>query len=102
MSKKSIRDLIELLNDEAARLDERDDAAIDLGQSDDPAALHALISFAQRTDQSDTLVGSAGESIAQIWERAGSPYDEALVKSLAPAAAREIRAWFQKGEPRVP
>ncbi len=87
-------DLIGLLNDESARPDERDDAAIDLGKSDDPVSLEALITFARSSDQDDMLIGSCGESIAQIWERRGSVYDPVLVESLAAPAAREVRAWF--------
>ena len=92
MSESSgVSDLIGLLNDESARPDERDDAAIDLGKSDDPVALEALITFARRSDQDDMLIGSCGESIAQIWERQGAIYDPVLVESLAAPAAREVR-----------
>ncbi len=95
MSESSaVSDLIGLLNDESARPDERDDAAIDLGKSDDPVSLEALITFARSSDQDDKLIGSCGESIAQIWERQGSVYDPVLVESLAAPAAREVRAWF--------
>ena len=95
MSESSgVSDLIGLLNDESARPEERDDAAIDLGKSDDPVALEALITFARRSDQDDMLMGSCGESIAQIWERQGAVYDPVLVESLAAPAAREVRGWF--------
>jgi hypothetical protein len=61
-----VSDLIGLPHDESARLDERDDAAIEPGKSDDPVALEALITFARRSDQDDMLIGSCRESIAQI------------------------------------
>jgi HEAT repeat protein len=91
---RRLQDLIFLLNDDSARIDERDDAAIDLGHFDDPAALDALIAFAQRHDQDDVVAGACGESIAQIWERQGIPMDDRLVDSLAPAAAWEVRGWL--------
>jgi hypothetical protein len=90
--------LVALLRNRAARIDERDDAAIDLGQSDDPAALTALLEVGSNPGEDETVVGSCGESIADIAIRRGS-LDESWLGRLAPAALRELRSRLQGERP---
>jgi hypothetical protein len=54
--------LIKLLRDPAARIDERDDVAMDLHESDDPRARSALIVIICERDCEDIIAASAGES----------------------------------------
>jgi hypothetical protein len=83
--------LINLLRDKTARIDERDDAAIDLGTSDDPKALDALLEVACDPTENEMIVGSSGESIADIVVRNGR-FDLTWLDGFAPAAKRELRA----------
>ncbi len=62
-------DLIQVLLDEEAEFCDRDDAAIDLGQYDQPEAEAALIKVASNLDEDDDLSDSCGESLAEIWSR---------------------------------
>ena len=62
--------LIDILFDPTARIDEKDDAAMDLGEYDDDKALKALIKAAQDPETDEYCVlDSCGESIASIWVR---------------------------------
>jgi hypothetical protein len=81
--------LIALLQDRSARVDERDDAAIDLGSTDDPRAASALFQVGSRPDENETVLASCGESLAQIAIRTGH-FDPAWPDQLAPSAAREL------------
>jgi hypothetical protein len=63
--------LIGVLLNREARLDERHDAAMDLAQHDEPAALDALIVVASDAAADPELLDSCGESIAEIWARRG-------------------------------
>jgi hypothetical protein len=81
--------LIALLTDRSARIDERDDAAIDLGSSDDPRAIAALLEIGADRSEIDTVLASCGESLAQIAIRSGR-LSRVWIASLAPAAANEL------------
>jgi len=61
--------LIDLLNDPTAREDERDDAALDLGDFDDERVLPALLNFISIKNADELLVQSCLDSIAQILTR---------------------------------
>jgi len=82
--------LIGVLRDKMARVDERDDAAIDLGKYDDTEAFAALVEAAMDPDEHWSVVASAGESIGQIWRRSGT-LDSELLSQLRPEARQEIR-----------
>ena len=60
--------LKKILLDRKASLAERDDAAIDLGDFDDPEALDALMEIAVDPQEEDIILASCGESIALIWQ----------------------------------
>lgn len=61
-----IEDLIEILLDSTARIDERDDAAMNLAKYNDDRALEALIKAAN-LEEDNTVLNSVGESIGEIW-----------------------------------
>ena len=61
--------LIELLLDKNAEFGDRDDAAMDLYQYDEPAAEQALIRVVQDMNEDDDILDSAGESLSEIWKR---------------------------------
>jgi hypothetical protein len=90
--------LIDILHDATARIDERDDAAIDLGRSDDPRALRILLERASDPAEDATIVTSAGESIGEIWLRRGG-FGINLLRSLRPEAVAEIRALIAQQHP---
>lgn len=81
--------LIELLRDDRARPDERDDAAIDLGSADDPRAVEALLEAGSRAELNETVLASCGESLAHIAARRGR-LDPEWQRRLAPPASQEL------------
>ena len=64
--------LISVLLDPAARADERDDAAIDLGGFDSPEAEAALLKCLADHPGHEVVRASCGASLAEIWCRRGS------------------------------
>lgn len=89
MDQSRIDNLIEILRDKSARIDERDDAAIDLGFSDDPRVIDALLEVGSQIGDEEMVVASCGESVAQIAIRTGR-FERSWREILAPAAAREL------------
>ena len=81
--------LIELLLDKKAEFGDRDDAAIDLGEFDDPTAEDALTRIVQDMSEDGDIADRAGESLAEIWKRK-SKWDSALVSRMHP----ESRKYF--------
>lgn len=94
--------LIEILFNISARTDERDDAAIYLGEIADSEALKALIKYATENyeipydnpNDKAMLRSTCGESIAQIWLKNGV-FNQNVFNSLAKEAQREIYGAFQ-------
>lgn len=79
------QDLIDVLLDRSARWDERDDAAMDLSDADEPAALDALTRVGCDAAEDDTLLESVGEAIAEILSRHPDRTDNRIA-DLAPVA----------------
>jgi hypothetical protein len=77
--------LISVLLDPSARIDERDDAAMDLSAFDSPEALDALVRVATDAAEDAIILDSCGESIAEIWVRKGQIDVEALDRMARPA-----------------
>jgi hypothetical protein len=90
--------LIALLRNRAARVDERDDAAIDLGESSEGAAFRALFEISTSLTEPSMLQASAGESVAMIWLRNGLFRREQLDR-MAPAAKAEAEALIRRQRP---
>lgn len=59
--------LISVLIDSEARIDERDDAAMDLGEYDDDRALSALLMVGSDDSVDEIVLESCGESLGEIW-----------------------------------
>ena len=81
--------LIEILEDESSRLDEIDDAIIDLGQLRSLKPLNPILKIAINSKKDEMLLESAGEALAQIMIDLDE-YDGRFVESLAPVAQREF------------
>ena len=59
--------LIELLFDQQASIAERDDAAVDLANFNDPRAISALLACASNKQENELVLNSCGESLGAIW-----------------------------------
>lgn len=58
--------LIKILLDPSARVDEKDDVAMDLGDYDDERALFALFEAGSNLNEDSMVLDSCGESIGEI------------------------------------
>jgi len=90
--------LIDLLNDPTAREDERDDAAMDLGSSEDEKALDALIEIGSNFDENETVLDSCGESIAKILVKKNF-FNKDILNTLAHAAKAAAFAFLKEEQP---
>jgi hypothetical protein len=79
--------LISVLLDTNAEFGDRDDAAMDLGEYDEPAAEEALLKVVLSQVEDDDIADTAGESLWQIWTRKGK-VDSRLVARMHPAARK--------------
>lgn len=94
-----VEPLLTLLFDDADDdLAGRDDAAIDLGESDDPRAIEALLRAGGDPHMDDMLRGSAGESLAQIAIRTGV-FDPTWMDRLLEPARSELLGWLRADRP---
>jgi hypothetical protein len=92
------RQLIALLRDASARADERDDAAIDLGEFDGADVQEALHQVGSDPTEDPTVVSSCGESLATIWLRIDQ-FHPAALHNLTPEARREAEALIRAQRP---
>lgn len=69
MNDERVPALVVLLRDRSARPDERDDAAIDLGETEDARSIDALLSVGSAVDENEIVASSCGESLAYIASR---------------------------------
>jgi hypothetical protein len=79
--------LISVLLDTNAECGDRDDAAMDLGQYDEPAAEEALLKVVLSQTEDEDIADTAGESLWQIWTRKGK-VDPSIVVRMHPAARK--------------
>lgn len=91
--------LVEILLDVNARVDERDDAAIDLGKYDDDRALNALLSIAIDPTAEPFIIDVCGESIAEIWVRRNH-FDLDLYKKMNFSAQHEVYNYIAINKPK--
>lgn len=78
--------LTELLLDQHALYDDRDDAAMDLGEEfEEDDVLNALIQVGKDHNELDTILSSCGESIGAIWVKRNS-FDKKCYDSLSKEA----------------
>ncbi|MEI8366169.1 MAG: hypothetical protein WCF65_07095 [Parachlamydiaceae bacterium] len=80
--------LTEILLDVNARIDERDDAGIDLGEYNDDRALNALLTVVLNPSEEPTIMDVCGESVAQIWVKRNQ-FDAASYEKMHPMARAE-------------
>jgi hypothetical protein len=80
--------LISVLLNTDARLDERDDAAMDLAEFDGAEVLGALVAVASTAGEDPLLLDTCGASIGEIWARQGVV--DAAVVARVRAEARAI------------
>jgi hypothetical protein len=90
--------LVAILLDRTARVDERDDAAGYLAQTDAAAALTALLHVASDPSEDELVVASCGESLAQIFVRSGR-LDPVWLHKLTPVALNEVIPWVRRERP---
>jgi len=94
-----IDELIDILFDPTARIDEQDDAASYLGEYNDNRALSALIKAAQDPNTDDWLVlDTCAESIADIWMNRNS-FDNDVYNTLRKAAKISIFYHIKAAKP---
>lgn len=90
--------LITLLLDETAEFGDRDDAAMDLCQFDEPSVEVALLRIAMSSDEDPELVERCGESLAVIWCRKNKP-DRTKINCLQPTALGILTAYCRDHRP---
>ena len=100
MNTTNVRGLIAILLDRTAPISDRDDAAMDLGNSDDKSAADALIAVGQDRRDHETVVASCGESLARIAVRTGH-LDAELIERLAPIAVNELLTTIRAMRPEL-
>ncbi len=94
-----IDNFIEILFDNSAREDERDDAAMYLGEYNDDRALKALITMVLEPHEIEfIIIASCGESIAQIWVNRNY-FNLDIYKKMDPVARREVYGYIADAKP---
>jgi hypothetical protein len=81
--------LLAVLLDPGAPIANRDDAAMDLGDYDESEVLAALLQVGSDADESERVLESVGESIAEILLRSGRSWCSEI-DDLTPTARREF------------
>lgn len=94
----NIKALIEILFDPEARDDEKDDAIMYLGESNDNTALESLIRFALNNQSKKFLMDTCGESIAKIWV-ARNNFDPKVFNQLPHITKYEAEAYIKASRP---
>ena len=92
--------LISVLLDANARIDERDDAAMDLSAYSGSEVEAALLSAACDPAIPEMVAASCGESLAEIWIRRGA-IDSGALESLPPVARAEAVALLRACAPSL-
>jgi len=92
------KSLITLLLDETAEFGDRDDAAMDLCQFNEPSVEVALLRIATSSDEDPELVERCGESLAAIWCRKNK-LDRTKINYLQSAALSILTAYCRAHRP---
>ena len=79
--------LISVLLNMEAEFGDRDDAAMDLGEFDEPAVEEALLQVVLSHTEDEGIADRAGESLWQIWSRKGKS-DPDIIARMHPAARK--------------
>ena len=89
MKSDRTKGLIKVLLDRSASIADRDDAAMDLGDYDDPEVLDALIAIAVNANDEELVLASCGQSIAEIWIRKNI-FNVDILEAMSIPAKNEI------------
>ncbi len=87
---QNMKQLIAVLKDKSARIDERDDAAMDLSSYDTPEVCAALLEVALDPETDEIIAASCGESLAEIWDTRGTIDIQSLDLLSGPARAEAL------------
>jgi hypothetical protein len=90
--------LIDVVLDANARVDERDDAAIDLREYEGRHVESVLLRVASDSSVDEAIRGSCGESLAEIWLRTRSKLPKEL-SQLSGIGHHEASAWLRQSRP---
>ena len=96
--KNQIEQLIDILYDPAARIDERDDAAIYLAKYPSKDVLDKLVNFASKSEENEIILASVGESIGEIMI-VTNKFELSIIEKLVPAAKSETLGIIQGKKP---
>ena len=89
------QDLIAVLLDSAAKVDERDDAAMDLAAFPFADVEAALLNVAHNLDAPELVRASCGASLAEIWLARGS-FPQEILCSLPSPARQEAESLLRR------
>lgn len=92
------KQLIDILYDATARIDERDDAAIYLAKYPTEDVLNKLILFASNPLENQIVLASLGESIGEIMI-ANNKFEIDVIEKLTPIAKQETLGIIQGKKP---
>ncbi len=90
--------LIEILFDPTACEDERDDAAVYLGEYNDNRALDALIKICSNQLENPMILDTSGESIGIILSRSNQ-FQKKIIDKLVPLAKRRAIDYLEAHKP---
>ena len=90
--------LIQVLLDNNARIDERDDAAMYLRKYDDDRALNALMSVVLNPIEEPFIMDVCGGAIAEMWVKRNY-FDPNLYKKMNPDARHELYGYISGMKP---
>ncbi|MFC8586059.1 hypothetical protein ACFUGD_16125 [Streptomyces sp. NPDC057217] len=89
MDMQHMQNLVKVLLDPTVDIGSRDDAVMDLYETDAPEARQALLTVAGDPQAPDIVLASAGESLGQIATRTGRPLTHQEHAGLTPEARHE-------------
>lgn len=89
---------IKTLLDTNARVDQRDDAAMDLGRYDDDQVLNALITVAFNPYEDMSILDVCGGSIAAILIRRNE-FRKDIIQKLCDPARHEAESYIKNDKP---
>lgn len=92
------KQLFNVLYDAAARIDERDDAAIYLAKYPTKDVLDELVLFASNPVENKIVLASLGESIGEIMI-ANNKFEMDIIEKLTPIAKQEALGIIQGKKP---
>ncbi len=92
--------LIDVLLDKTARVDERDDAAIDLQKYKDLRALHALMKIASDPNEDRMIIDSCIESISGLCATMNY-FDEESFEKLILYAQKDVFEYIMARNPTL-